>query len=313
MLRTYAIALNTFREAIRDRVLYGVLGFSVFNLLFSLALGELSLGEQRRVVADLGYASISLFSVVIAIFLGSSLLYKEIERKTLYVILPKPIARAEFLVGKYLGIALTASVFVALMGAVQLWVMAVQRGSMTLALGLGPVLAAGLAGVLVWRAKDRTAALLPVALGLLAAGAAHGQAGAHFLGRAVRRAVRAQARAVQGVHADQFSALLGAAQTQQAHAVGQHLQRQGAALPRARAGVGDLALADPAVAITQGGLEQIRPRLAAGARGAHSSCSRASRSRAHATIASGRSSIQSSLLGRDACDSAVRATVAFLP
>ena len=172
MLRTYAIALNTFREAIRDRVLYGVLGFSVFNLLFSLALGELSLGEQRRVVADLGYASISLFSVVIAIFLGSSLLYKEIERKTLYVILPKPIARAEFLVGKYLGIALTASVFVALKGAVQLWVMAVQRGSMTLVLGLGPVLAAGLAGVLVWRAKDRTAALLPVALGLLAAAAA---------------------------------------------------------------------------------------------------------------------------------------------
>jgi Cu-processing system permease protein len=164
MLRTYAIALNTFREAVRDRVLYGVLGFSIFNLLFSLALGELSLHQQQRVVADLGYASISLFSVVIAIFLGSSLLYKEIERKTLYVILPKPIARAEFLLGKYFGIALTASVFVALMGAVQLWVMAVQRASLTPLLGISPLATLGGGGLVLWRTKDRTAALLPLAL-----------------------------------------------------------------------------------------------------------------------------------------------------
>jgi len=163
MVRTYAIALNTFREAVRDRVLYGVLGFSIFNLLFSLALGELSLNQQQRVVADLGYASISLFSVVIAIFLGSSLLYKEIERKTLYVILPKPIARAEFLFGKYVGIALTASVFVALMGAVQLWVMAVQRAKLTPLLGITPPIVFALGGLALWRAKDRTAVLLPLA------------------------------------------------------------------------------------------------------------------------------------------------------
>jgi ABC-type transport system involved in multi-copper enzyme maturation permease subunit len=169
MFRTYAIALNTFREAVRDRVLYGVLGFAVLVLLFTLALAELSLGEEERVVSDLGFASISLFSVVIAIFLGSSLLYKEIERKTLYVILPKPIARSEFLVGKYLGIALTALVFVGFMGAVQLWVMAVQRAGAVWWLLSAPLALAALGGLAAWRAKDRTAVLLPVALGALGA------------------------------------------------------------------------------------------------------------------------------------------------
>lgn len=171
MFRTYAIALNTFREAVRDRVLYAVLGFAVLVLLFALALAELSLGEEERVVADLGYASISLFSVVIAIFLGSSLLYKEIERKTLYVILPKPIARGEFLVGKYAGIVLTAVVFIGLMGAVQLWVMAVQQAGGTVALLAAPVVLLGAIGLAIWRAKDRTAVLLPVALVALAASA----------------------------------------------------------------------------------------------------------------------------------------------
>lgn len=169
MFRTYAIALNTFREAVRDRVLYGVLGFAVLVLLFALALAELSLGEEERVVADLGFASISLFSVVIAIFLGSSLLYKEIERKTLYVILPKPIARGEFLVGKYLGIVLTALVFVGLMGAVQLWVMAVQRAGATAPLLVAPPLLLVTGGLVTWRAKDRTAVLLPAALVALVA------------------------------------------------------------------------------------------------------------------------------------------------
>jgi len=164
MFRAYAIALNTFREAVRDRVLYGVLGCAVMVLLFALALAELSLGEEERVVADIGFASISLFSVVIAIFLGSSLLYKEIERKTLYVILPKPIARGEFLVGKYFGILLTALVFIGLMGAVQLWVMAVQRAGATPLLLASPPLLLLLGGLAVWRANDRTAVLLPAAV-----------------------------------------------------------------------------------------------------------------------------------------------------
>jgi len=170
--RVYAIALNTFREAVRDRVLYGVLGLACAILVFTLALGELSLDQQRRVVMDVGLASISLFSVVIAIFLGSSLLYKEIEKKTLYVILPKPIRRSEFLVGKYLGITLTGAVFVALMGSILLWVMAIQGDTPLLWLVACPALLLLGLGLGLWRAHDRTAVVPPFALLSLACMAA---------------------------------------------------------------------------------------------------------------------------------------------
>lgn len=172
MDRILAIALNTFREAVRDRVLYGVLGFASAVLLFTLALAELSLDQQRRVVLDVGLASISLFSVVIAVFLGSSLLYKEIEKKTLYVILPKPIRRHEFLLGKFLGIAITASVFVALMGAIQLFVTAIQAEADTPLLVAAPLVLAAIFGVLLYRADDKTSIVPPfslLALGAMAA------------------------------------------------------------------------------------------------------------------------------------------------
>ena len=154
--RIYAIALNTYREAVRDRVLFGVLVLAAGVLALTLALAELSLDQQMRVVTDIGLASISLFSVVVAIFLGSSLLYKEIERKTLYVILPKPIARFEFLLGKYFGIVATCAVFIAIMGAIQLLVTAIQAGaSTTLIVAVPSALIASLGlGFLV--SKDRT-------------------------------------------------------------------------------------------------------------------------------------------------------------
>jgi ABC-type transport system involved in multi-copper enzyme maturation permease subunit len=156
LARIYAIALNTYREAVRDRVLFGVLVLAAAVLALTLALGELSLDQQMRVVTDLGLASISLFSVIVAIFLGSSLLYKEIERKTLYVILPKPIARYEFLLGKYFGIVATVGVFIAIMGALLLLVTAIQAGAsmawvVTIAAGLCAVLA-----LAFFLAKDRT-------------------------------------------------------------------------------------------------------------------------------------------------------------
>lgn len=175
MGRVWAIAINTFREAVRDRVLYAVLGFATAILLFTLAIAELSLAQEERVVRDLGLASISLFSVVVAIFLGSSLLYKEIERKTLYVILPKPIRRHQFLIGKYGGITLTAAVFIALMGAIQLWIAAIQAGaSGVLLVGEPLVLGAGLA-LALWRARDRTSVLVPFSLVALGASAAVAQ------------------------------------------------------------------------------------------------------------------------------------------
>jgi Cu-processing system permease protein len=166
-----AVAVNTFREAVRDRVLYGVLGLATSLLLFTLVLAELSLDQQRRIVLDLGLASISLSSVLAAVFLGSSLLYKEIERKTLYVILPKPIRRHEFLLGKYFGIALTVFVFVAIQGAVQLCVSAIQAGAAWLwvaALAFG---SPALLGLMMWKASDRTAVIIPWAVLAFAASA----------------------------------------------------------------------------------------------------------------------------------------------
>lgn len=154
--RIYAIALNTYREAVRDRILLGVIILAAGLLALTLALAELSLDQQMRVVTDLGLASISLFSVVVAIFLGSSLLYKEIERKTLYVILPKPIARWEFLLGKYFGIVMTCAVFIAIMGALQMLVTAIQAGASTALIVAVPVALLLVLGVGLVVAKDRT-------------------------------------------------------------------------------------------------------------------------------------------------------------
>ena len=161
MRRIWAVAVNTFREAVRYRVLNGVLGVALAVLVLSLALAELSLDQQRRIVLDIGLASISLFSVVVAVFLGSSLLYKEIERKTLYVILPKPIHRHEFLLGKYFGITLTAFVFIAIMGSVQLCVATLQAGGNVVWLAGALLGLPALLGVAMYKASDRTAVLVP--------------------------------------------------------------------------------------------------------------------------------------------------------
>jgi ABC-type transport system involved in multi-copper enzyme maturation permease subunit len=169
MGRLYAVAINTFREAVRDRVLHGILGCASAVLVFTLALAELSLNQQARVVHDIGLASISLFSVVVSIFLGSSLLYKEIERKTLYVILPKPIRRHEFLLGKYFGIVLTALVFVAIMGGIQLLVAAWQAEDLALGpAGLVLLVPIGSLALVLRLARDRTAVVVPWAAGFLA-------------------------------------------------------------------------------------------------------------------------------------------------
>jgi ABC-type transport system involved in multi-copper enzyme maturation permease subunit len=169
--RIYAIALNTYREAVRDRILIGVILLAAAVLALTLALAELSLDQQMRVVTDLGLASISLFSVVVAIFLGSSLLYKEIERKTLYVILPKPIARYEFLLGKYFGIVMTCAVFIAIMGALQLLVTAIQGGASTALVVLVPAALLLVLGIVLLVAKERTTVVPIWALVALAASA----------------------------------------------------------------------------------------------------------------------------------------------
>jgi len=110
-----AIALTTFREAVRDRILYTILAFAFLLIGASVILATLSIGQEAKIVKDLGLASSSLFGTFIAIFLGIGLVSKEIERRTLYAIVAKPIYRFQFLLGKYIGLVLTLLVTVGVM------------------------------------------------------------------------------------------------------------------------------------------------------------------------------------------------------
>ena len=125
--RVWAIALNTFREAVRIRVLYGILVLVVGANLMTLVLGQLIPNEEARVTRDIGIAAISAFGSLTAIFLGVFLLYTEVQRRTIHSIVSKPIERWEFVIGKYLGMALVLSVLVAVF-AVAMALMATWQG-----------------------------------------------------------------------------------------------------------------------------------------------------------------------------------------
>lgn len=114
----WAIALSTFREAVRDKILYSLLFFSVAMIGGSVLLAELTLGEYDKTIRDVGLASISVFGLAIAIFVGIGLVWKELERRTIYTIASKPVARWQFLLGKYLGLLVTLAVEVLVMGVV---------------------------------------------------------------------------------------------------------------------------------------------------------------------------------------------------
>ena len=114
--RTACIALNTFREAIRDRILYNLILFVLLITLAAIFLGELTAGQEAKVIVDLGLSAILLFGTFIAIFVGVGLVWKEIEKRTVYAIFSKPVGRGEFIIGKYLGLCLTLLVNVAVMG-----------------------------------------------------------------------------------------------------------------------------------------------------------------------------------------------------
>jgi len=123
------IARNTFREAIRDRILYGILFFAVALILFSLVLGQISFDEEIRVTIDVGLSGISFFSVLMSIFLGITLLHKEIEKRTIYTVLSKPVPRPMYVIGKFLGLSATLLVLNLMMLAVFLLVLRIQGGT----------------------------------------------------------------------------------------------------------------------------------------------------------------------------------------
>jgi len=137
--RIIAIARNAFREAVRDRVLYNLVLFVLLLTAAAIFIGELSGGQERKVIVDLGLSAMLLFGAFIAIFVGVGLVYKEIEKRTIYAIFSKPVGRGEFLIGKYLGLCLTLLVNVVVMGlGVSLALVYVSRGWDPLVLVIWP-------------------------------------------------------------------------------------------------------------------------------------------------------------------------------
>jgi ABC-type transport system involved in multi-copper enzyme maturation permease subunit len=108
--RIYSIASNTFREAVRDRVLYNLIAFALLLSGAAILVGQISIDIEKLVVINLGLTAVSLFGVVIAIFIGIGLVSKEIEKRTLYTVLSRPVRRWEFIVGKFFGLAGTLAV-----------------------------------------------------------------------------------------------------------------------------------------------------------------------------------------------------------
>jgi ABC-type transport system involved in multi-copper enzyme maturation permease subunit len=113
-----AIAGITFKEAKRDRILYLLFFFAAVGIVASRVLAVLTVGDRIKIIKDVGLASISIFGVLMAILIGTGLVYKEIDKKTIYTLLAKPLHRAEFILGKFLGLVLTLFVMTAAMTAI---------------------------------------------------------------------------------------------------------------------------------------------------------------------------------------------------
>lgn len=169
--RVLAIVLNTYRESVRARILLGLAGVAFAVALFSLVVGAFTLRDQARVVSDLGSASISIFSIAVAVVIGSTSLHRELEQKTVFPILARPIRRGEYLVGKYLGMMLTIAVFImADCGLVLLLSAALGGRPIQQIAGVFGASVAVL-GVAMWRwPKARTYGPIPWAAVLLVAG-----------------------------------------------------------------------------------------------------------------------------------------------
>jgi ABC-type transport system involved in multi-copper enzyme maturation permease subunit len=119
-----AVALNAYRESVRDRVLYNLVFFALLLIGASVLIGQLTAGQDVKIIKDLGLAAISLFGLFIAIFIGIGLVSKEVERRSVYAILAKPVRREQLVLGKYTGLVLTLLVNVAVMTAVWYLVLA---------------------------------------------------------------------------------------------------------------------------------------------------------------------------------------------
>ena len=172
LARVSVVALNTYREAVRARVLHGLFALAIATAGYALVVGAFALNSSLRVVSDLGAASVSVYGIIVAVVLGATSLYRELELKTIFPILARPIRRSEYLVGKYLGTVLTLAVFIAANSGVLLLALGIEAGrpaAAPLGVALGVT---ALAGGLAFRAKRlRTYLPIPWAFTLLLAGA----------------------------------------------------------------------------------------------------------------------------------------------
>ncbi|MEI9951240.1 MAG: ABC transporter permease subunit [Pseudomonadota bacterium] len=172
LARISVIALNTYREAVRARVLHGLFALAIATAGYSLVVGAFALNSSLRVISDLGAASISIYGIVVAVVLGATSLYRELELKTIFPILARPIRRSEYLVGKYLGTVLTLAVFIAANSGVLLLALGIEAGrpfAAPVSIALGVTL---VAAVLAFRLpRVRTFLPIPWAFLVLLAGA----------------------------------------------------------------------------------------------------------------------------------------------
>ena len=127
MKQVAAIALNTFRETIRDRVLAVIVVFALIMIVAGLWLGSISLGEQGRMMKDFGLVAVTFFGLIVAVFVAAGLVHKEVEKRTVFVLFSKPVSRAAFIAGKFIGLCGTMATVLAGMGVflfVLVWLVA---------------------------------------------------------------------------------------------------------------------------------------------------------------------------------------------
>jgi Cu-processing system permease protein len=125
-----AVALNTFRESVRERILAAALVFGLVVMSSSVFLSPLAVGARQKIVMDVALAAISIIGVLVAIFLGSALVHKEMEKRAIYLVLTRPVSRSAYIVGKLFGVAAAVAAVFAAMTAVMIAAIALGRGTL---------------------------------------------------------------------------------------------------------------------------------------------------------------------------------------
>jgi Cu-processing system permease protein len=128
----FSLAKNTFREAIRDRVLYIIFFFGFLFLVSSRLAGELAAGQEERLITDFGITMIHIFGIFITVFVGSRLIFNEIDKKTIFLLIPKPIPRAAIVLAKFFGLAAVLLIITVLMGIVFFFIVPFSPGMLTI-------------------------------------------------------------------------------------------------------------------------------------------------------------------------------------